>query len=128
MDDLEATIKRLEAATDGDDRKLADEVLKACGWTTRVDFPRPYPYEPAQTWIAPNGLEYDESVRPNPLGSIDAALTLARNQVEATDMMNAMTLKLNGTPACEDWKFRAIKSGLVKALRSRSLHTSGDGE
>lgn len=72
---LVALIAELEAATD-DDRDLADKVLKACGWTIRVDFPRPYPHEPAQTWIAPDGLEYDESVRPNPLASVDAALTL----------------------------------------------------
>lgn len=62
-------IERLEAAT-GPDRELANEVLLACGWTAHVTPTRMVTY-----WVK-NPDAFPDGEQPNPLASIDAALTL----------------------------------------------------
>lgn len=70
---LDELIKRLESAT-GPDRALADDVLLACGWSM-IEFGALD--NPSYEWIAPDeSTTYVGGDQPNPLASLDAALTL----------------------------------------------------
>jgi len=58
-------IKALESL-EGPSREVADHVLLACGWK-----------RDGRLWKSPQIKYYQEHERPNPLASIDSALTLA---------------------------------------------------
>lgn len=65
MQDL---IERLERATEPD-RTLQNDVLFACGWTMHGGIRH-------SVWTSPRGDEFLDGDQPDPVGSIDAALTL----------------------------------------------------
>ena len=66
-------IARLEALT-GPDQEVADEVLLACGWSM-IEFGALD--NPSYEWLAPDeSTTYVGGDHPNPLASLDAALTL----------------------------------------------------
>lgn len=65
-------LQRLEAAT-WPDQELADDVLWECGWRQYEDGK---PDNPALWWESPSGEDFRDGDQPNPLSSVDAALTL----------------------------------------------------
>lgn len=65
-------LARLEDAT-GPDRELADDVLLACGWSFRIVHDTITGTE--RVWAKPGGTTYGYS-RPDPLASLDAAISL----------------------------------------------------
>jgi hypothetical protein len=71
---LAALIERLESAT-WQDRELADDVLLTCGWKVRE---HNFGWgEREVVWTKFGAVEkYVDGEQPNPLASIDAALTL----------------------------------------------------
>lgn len=78
MTDYTSLIERLEKA-EGPDRELGDDILLACGWhTTSVG----YFHGPIIRWCAPDGKSYDESDRPDPTASLDAAVGLVPEDLD----------------------------------------------
>lgn len=70
---MEGLILRLERATEAD-RSLANEVLFACGWTQQEVGNNLC--DPSLEWVSPDGATFYDGDQPNPLASLDAALTL----------------------------------------------------
>lgn len=125
MDDLEATIKRLEECA-RPSRELADEVLMACGWT-RTEH---------GSWRTSGGELWGfKRAGLDPLTSVDAARTIiplgasawSCGQVDA-DFMGDVEFPVD-VDGFHDFhgksKANAAIALSIAALRSRSIHTDG---
>lgn len=102
--------QRLIEAT-GPDRELADEVLLARGWV-RKQYDTSGDLDPIVQWISPEKDIYQIRERPNPLASLDSALTLHEGPLQ----INALHSAIMEIPEDAD-KFDVCRKLCLDALK-----------
>lgn len=115
-DTTDELIKRIESATGKDSRILADDVLLSCGWhTTDVGDG----LDRYAVWKSPDGEDsYWDGDQPNPVESLDAVLSLARDYVEFNFMLKAEAHLMSRTHDRSLWP--SIQAALLVWARGRN--------